>query len=122
MFCHGNEAQAESDIKSSDLVGTWQQQYSETPWAVQFNEDGTYRTADTVLRLKNVPQDVGRFKLEGTTLTIISNDDSETPCKGLIGRYKIEMTEGRKLELIKQMEQCEERTSIYDQYWNKVSP
>ena len=63
----------ENDVTMKSLLGVWQQ-YSEVPWAIQFNKDGTFRTAHTVLRLEKIPIDEGRFKLKGATLSFISND------------------------------------------------
>ena len=110
---------AENVIKKSDLVGTWHQS-TEIPWAIQFNEDGTYTTAHTILRLKKIHKDVGRFELKGKSLTVISNDDCDSPCKGLSGRYEVKLI-GKRLELIEQEEKCMERSDIYYQIWKKVS-
>jgi hypothetical protein len=117
------EAYGEDDITMQELLGTWWTPDSKhTPWAIQFNEDGTFRTAHTYLRLENFPRDEGRFQLEGTSLTLKSNKDCEGSCKGLQGMYELEFTKYGKLLLKEQEEQCLERKEICGSPWIRVSP
>ena len=87
------ETYGEDDITLEKISGIWwTYDANDIPWAIQFNEDGTFRTAHTYLRLERIPIDEGRFQLEGTSLTLISNKDCEGSCKGLKGQYKVEFT------------------------------
>ncbi len=116
---NSSETYGENNITMTDLLGIWHQ-YSDIPWAIQFNEDGTFRSAHTVLRLEKVSKDEGRFQLEGTSLTLISNDDFEGSCKGLEGRYKVEIIEYGRLLLKEQEDQCLERKEVCSSPWIKV--
>ena len=119
MGALSSETYGENNITMLDLLGIWQQ-HSDIPWAIQFNENGTFRTAYTVLRLEKIPKDEGRFQLEGTSLTLISNDDCEGSCKGLEGRYKVEFTEYGRLLLKEQEDPCLERKEVCSSPWIKV--
>jgi hypothetical protein len=77
-------AYADDNITMQKLIGIWwTHDADQVPWAIQFNEDGTFRSAHTYLRLETVPKDEGQFQLEGTSLTLISNSDCEGSCKEL---------------------------------------
>ena len=116
-------AYGEDDIAMQKLLGIWWTPDSmQTPWAIQFNEDGTFRTAHTYLRLEKFPRDEGRFQLEGTSLTLISNKDCAGSCKGLQGMYELEFTKYDKLLLKEQEEQCLERKEVCSSPWIRVSP
>jgi len=115
------ETCGEDKITMQKLSGIWwTHDANEVPWAIQFNEDGTYRIAQTVLRLDTMPQDEGKFQLEETSLTFISNKDCEGSCKGLEGNYKVEFTKYDKLMLIEQADQCMERKEFCRRPWSKV--
>ena len=49
----GTKAHGENNFTMKNLLDIWQQ-YSEIPWAIQFNKDGSFRTAHTVLRLEKI--------------------------------------------------------------------
>lgn len=115
------ETSGENKITMQKLSGIWwTYDANDVPWAIQFNEDRTYRMAHTVLRLDKMPQDEGKFQLEGTSLTLISNKDCEGSCKGLEGNYKVEFTKYDKLMLIEQADQCMERKEVCQRPWSKV--
>ena len=77
VACAGS--QSASSITEEDLIGVWDE-----TGALQFNEDGTYRSAYAVPWLETTPMEVGQFRLEGTTLTFISSNDSQD-CRGQSG-------------------------------------
>jgi hypothetical protein len=115
------ETYGEDKITMQKLSGTWwTYDADDIPWAVQFNEDGTFRMAHTVLRLERIPKDEGKFKLEGTSLILISNKDCEGSCKGLEGNYKIEFTKYDKLMLKEQDDQCMERKEVCLRPWRRA--
>ena len=85
---------ADDTIMMQKLLGTWwTHDVNEVPWALQFKEDGTFRSAHTYLRLEKMPVDEGRFQLKGTSLTLISNKDCKGSCKGLKGTYEVGFSE-----------------------------
>ncbi len=115
------ETCGEDKITMNKLSGVWwTYDANEVPWAIKFNEDGSYRMAHTVLRLNKMPKDEGKFQLKGTSLTLISNKDCEGSCKGLEGSYKVEFTKYDKLMLIEQADQCMERKEVCQRPWSKV--
>jgi hypothetical protein len=112
---------AEDNITMQKLLGIWWTHDSnQTPWAIQFNEDRTFRSAHTYLRLEKKAQDEGRFELKGTSLTLISNKDCEGSCKGLKGRYEVEFTEYDQLLLKEQNDPCLERKEVCRAPWIKA--
>ena len=118
---NASETNAEDKNTMQNLLGIWwTPDATDVPWSIQFNEDGTFRTATTHLRLKKSPIDEGRFKLEGTSLTLISNKDCKGSCKGLKGRYKVVFTKFNKLLLKEQEDPCVQRREICCLPWVKV--
>ena len=115
------ETFGQDNIAKTDLLGVWQQ-YADIPWAIQFNEDGTFRAAYTVARLEQVPEDEGRFLLRGTSLSLVSDKDCKGSCKGLKGIYKVEFTAYGWLLLKEQKEACEVRSIACTQPWVRVAP
>ena len=116
------ETCGEDKITMKKLSGIWWTYDSnDVPWAIQFNEDGTFRMAHTVLRLERRPKDEGKFNLEGTSLILISNKDCKGSCKGLEGKYKIEFTKFRKLMLTEQDDQCLERKEVCRRPWGRTT-
>jgi hypothetical protein len=116
-----SDTYAEDNITKQKLIGTWwTHDTNQVPWAIKFNEDGTFRSAHTYLRLKKFPADEGYFKIKGTTLTLISNSDCEGSCKGLKGRYEVEFTQYGQLKLNEQQDQCSERKEVCRAPWIKV--
>ena len=111
----------EDKITAQKLSGIWwTYDANDVPWAIQFNKDGTFRIAHTVLRLEKLPKDEGSFQLEGNSLILISNKDCEGPCKGLEGNYKVEFTKFDKLLLKEQDDQCLERKEVCRAPWGRV--
>jgi hypothetical protein len=114
-------AYADDNITMQKLIGIWwTHDADQVPWAIQFNEDGTFRSAHTYLRLETVPKDEGQFQLKGTSLTLISNSDCEGSCKGLEGRYEVEFTEYGQLVLKEQQDQCSKRKEVCRAPWIKA--
>jgi len=115
------ETSGEDNIMKQRLFGTWWTYDSnDIPWAIQFNEDGTFRVAHTSLRLENIPKDEGKFQLQGTSLILISNKDCEGSCKGLKGNYEVEFTKYDKLLLKEQDDQCLERKETCSGSWMRA--
>ena len=105
-------------IGGVDITGVWKQQGAYT----QFNEGGTYRTANTLAFLEEAPFDVGQFRLEGTSFTFISSDESWA-CPGLTGSYEVELTEQGQLQFVLQEDACEMRGIKYSaEPWDRVEP
>jgi hypothetical protein len=92
-----------------DLIGLWLATETGMDY-VQFNEDGTYRHAHAVPWLETAPVEVGQFRLEGTTLTFSSSNESRE-CKGQSGSYQVELTGQDQLQFVLQEEPCQYRTS-----------
>jgi len=115
------ETYGEDNITMQRLSGIWwTYDANDIPWAIQFNEDGTFRIAHTVLRLDKLPKDEGKFQLEGTSLILTSNKDCEGSCKGLKGTYKVEFTKYDKRLLKEQDDQCLERKEVCRADWDRV--
>ena len=115
------ETYGEDNITMQRLSGIWwTYDADDIPWAIQFNENGTFRIAHTVLRLDKLPKDEGKFQLEGTSLILISNKDCEGSCKGLKGTYKVEFTKYDKLRLKEQDDQCLERKEVCRRPWRRA--
>jgi hypothetical protein len=105
-------------IGGVDITGVWKQEDAYT----QFNEDGTYRTAYTLAFLEKAPFEVGQFRLEGTSFTFITSDESWL-CPGLIGSYEVELTEQGQLQFVLQEDACEMRGIKYSaEPWDRVEP
>lgn len=116
-----SETYAEDNIAIQKLIGIWwTHDANQVPWAIQFNEDGTFRSAHTYLRLETEPKDEGQFQIKGTSLTLISNRDCEGSCKGLKGRYEMEFTEYGQLVLKEMEDQCSERKEVCKGPWIKA--
>jgi len=71
-----------------DLYGTW----THIGRLFQFNEDGTYVVAASVDGLTSAPLIYGDFRLEGTRLTYIPDEESSR-CAGTTGIYEVEAAE-----------------------------
>ena len=62
-------------ITVKNLTGVWKE--NEGSVFLKLNEDGTYAFADVgPAFLEKAPFDAGQFRLEGTLLTFITNDES----------------------------------------------
>lgn len=116
-----SDTYADDNYTMQKLIGIWwTHDVNNIPWAIQFNEDGTFRTAHTYLRLEKFPKDEGQFQLKGTSLILFSNSDCEGSCKGLKGRYEVKFTEYGQLLLNAQEDQCSERKEACRAPWVKV--
>lgn len=112
---------ADDNTTMSRLLGIWWTHDSqEVPWAIQFKDDGTFRSAHSYLRLEKMPVDTGHFQVKGTLLKLISDNDCKGPCKGLKGHYKVKFTKYGELKLIEQKDQCFKRKEVCGRPWVKV--
>jgi hypothetical protein len=109
-------------IGGMDITGVWKWNQEDGEVYVQFNEDGTYRTAYVLAFLEKAPFDVGQFRLEGTSFTFITSDESWL-CPGLTGSYEVELTEQGQLQFVLQEDACEMRGIKYPaEPWDRVEP
>jgi hypothetical protein len=116
--CAGS--QSAPSIGGVDITGVWMQEDGELYF--QFNEDGTYRTAYVLAFLEKAPFEVGQFRLEGTSFTFITSDESWL-CPGLIGSYEVELTEQDQLQFVLQEDACEGRgIKVPAEPWDRVEP
>jgi hypothetical protein len=102
-----------------DLIGIWRH-----PGGIylKLNEDGTYRLAEIVARLETLPNEFGRFELEGTTFTFITSNESPG-CTGQTGSYQVELTEQGKLRYVSlQEDPCQWRANNAPIAWERVGP
>ena len=113
--CAGS--QPAPSITVEDLIGVWHGYYY-----LQLSEDGTYRFADYRQVLEEDPWNVGQFRLEGTSLTFITDIESEV-CAGQTGSYEIELTEEGQLQFELQEDPCmERRLGLPAGPWDRVEP
>jgi hypothetical protein len=117
-----SDPNAQEDKTLQWLLGTWwTHDADEIPWAMQFRDDGTFRSAHTYLRLEERAIDEGRYQLEGTSLTLISDKNCQGSCKGLKGHYKVEFKNYDQLWLNAQADQCPKRKEICNRPWVRIS-
>ena len=121
VFLNVSDTCADDKLTMQKLIGIWWTHDAEqVPWAIQFNEDGTFRSAHTYVRLEKFPKDEGQFQVKGTSLTLISNSDCESSCKGLKGRYEVEFTKYGQLILKAIQDECSERKEVCKAPWIKA--
>jgi hypothetical protein len=102
-----------------DITGVWK--HSGPAVFLQLNEDGTYRTATSLAFLEQAPEDIGQYRLEGTSFTFIPSDET-SGCKGQ-GSYELELTEQGQLQFTVQEDACEMRGIVYSsRSWDRVEP
>jgi len=107
-------------ITVKNFTGVWYIARWET--YLQLNEDGRYSFADTQQELEEAPFDAGQFRLEGTLLTFITNNESEL-CAGQTGSYEVELTEEGQLQFVLQEDPCwERRLGLPAEPWVWVQP
>ena len=108
-----------SSITLEDLVGIWQnvddKQY------LQLNEDGTYRVSSYIAGLEEYPFEVGQFRLEGGSFTLITGDESHF-CRGQHGSYQVELTGQGQFHFELQEDACQIRISFQSGMFDPVSP
>lgn len=103
-----------------DITGVWK--HSGPTVFLQLNEDGTYRTATSLAFLEQAPEDIGQYRLEGTSFTFIPSDET-LDCKGLSGSYELELTEQGQLQFTVQEDACEMRGFVFsNRPWERVEP
>ena len=108
-------------IGGVDLTGVWKRS-SGTEAYLQLNEDGAYSFARAQQELEEAPLEGGQFRLEGTSLTFITNSESEY-CAGQTGSYQVELTEQGQLEFVIQEDPCwDRRHGVPTQSWDRVEP
>lgn len=78
----------------------------------QFDEDGTFRTAQRVVtNLQDSPQQLGQFTFEGGLLTIVASDESPL-CAGQSGTYEVRLLEQGQISLFQLEDECPMRDSV----------
>lgn len=109
-----------ANITVEDLVGVWYMASLET--FLQFNEDGTFSFANAQGELEEAPFDAGQYRLEGTSLTFITNKESKL-CAGQTGSYEIELTEEGQVQFVPQEDQCSLRLAgLRSGLWPRFEP
>jgi hypothetical protein len=112
-------------ISQEDLIGIWTGSLTvgteRITYVFQFNEDGTWRAAQTADLLDCCPAEWGEFQLEGTSLTFITSDESAF-CKGQTGTYELKLAEEDQLQFVLFEDACSPRTSIVIEPWSRASP
>ncbi len=107
-----------STFSEEDLIGIWTHGGSYN----QFNEDGTYVVAASADELTSQPIEYGDFRLEGSTLTFITNEESGL-CAGETGNYEVEMAEEGRIEITVVEDSCNERSRfLRNVFLNRYSP
>jgi hypothetical protein len=102
------------------LTGVWYLAIYET--YLQLNGDGRFSFADTQQELEEAPFDAGQFRLEGTSLTFIINNESKL-CAGQTGSYEVELTEEGELRFVLEEDECwERRLGVPAEPWSRVEP
>ena len=110
--------QPASAINVKDLIGIWTHGGS----YYQFNEEGTYVTAASADALTSQPIEYGDFRLEGTTLTFITDEESGF-CAGKTGSYEVEIAEEGRIEITVVEDSCSERARFQrNVFLNRYSP
>ena len=106
-----------------DIIGVWQFGSGDTAIFHQFDEDGTYRTAQRVVtNLQDSPQQLGEFTLEGGSLILVASDDSPA-CAGQSGTYEVHLLEQDQISFLLQEDPCTMRTDYWMRGgWEPVSP
>ena len=98
---------------ADDIIGVWQFGSGDTAIFHQFDEDGTFRTAQrAVANLQDNPQQLGQFTLEDGTLTLVASDESPL-CAGQNSAYEVHLLEGGQISFIQREDQC----TIRAEYW-----
>ena len=91
---------------NDDIIGIWQLGSGTFSLFIQFNEDGTYRTAERVVtNLEDSPQDLGQFVLNAGLLTLNSSDESPL-CEGRSGTFEVHLFEQGQIGLYLVEDQC----------------
>jgi hypothetical protein len=114
------DSQPAPSIGGVDITDIWKQ--DEGPEVLQLNEDGTFAAAPMNPDfLEKAPTDIGEFRLEGTSFTFITSDESAF-CAGQTGRYQVGLTEQGQLEFELEEDPCYERANGYLGTWSRYEP
>jgi hypothetical protein len=109
-----------SSTTAENLTGVWYFDFSET--YLQLKEDGTFGFADSVQELEEAPFDAGQYRLEGTSLTFMTDNES-LYCRSKTGSYEVELTEEGHLQFVLQEDPCwERRSALPAEPWVWVEP
>ena len=93
-----------------DIIGIWQWGNGNHAVFFQFDEDGTYRTAQRVVtNLQDSTQQLGQFTLEGGLLTLVTSEESPL-CAGQSGTYEVHLLEQGRISFFQHEDQCTIRT------------
>ena len=95
-------------IEGEDLIGIWVSRVGGA--YIQFNADGTFNVASTVDGLTSQGHDYGDFRLEGTALMLITDEESPF-CAGQTGHYQVEISEEGKIETTLVDDPCSDRST-----------
>lgn len=93
-----------------DLIGLWHEESGDVHF-LQFNEDGTFRAGSSEWATENTPYDGGQFQVEGTLITLTSNNKSSI-CKGQTGTYQLELTKKDQLQFTLVEDECGTRSVL----------
>jgi hypothetical protein len=116
--CAGLQPASSSAV--DDLTGVWYIARFDT--YLQINGDGSFGFADSQPELDTAPFDAGQYRFEGTTLTFMTDDESEY-CTGATGSYVITLTEESQIEFVVQEDPCwERRMGLMSEPWVWVEP
>jgi hypothetical protein len=116
--CAGS--QPASGTALENLTGVWKEEGD--PVFLQLKEDGAYAFAEVgPAFLEKAPFDAGQFRLDGTVLTFISNDET-VYCAGQTGSYQVALTEQGQLQFELEEDACPERASGVPGSWSWYEP
>ena len=106
-LCLITACQPVESITVDEIIGVWEE---ETGWPFLFlNEDGTYVFADSKSSYgPENPLEFGLYELEGSTLTVHADDQSQGDCAGTSGSVHVEFIEEDKLRFTLIEEECSE--------------
>ena len=102
---------------ADDIIGIWQLGFGDHAVFYQFDEDGTFQTAQRVVtNLQDSPQQLGQFTLEGGTLILVNSVESPY-CAGQNGTYEVYLLEGGQISFLEREDPCTFRA----EYWMRGS-
>lgn len=91
---------------AEDILGKWQLGSGDLALFFQFNQDGTYRTAQRIVtNLQDSPTQMGQFIVEEGLLTLVPSDESPL-CAGKSGTYEVHLLEQGRIGFFLIEDQC----------------
>jgi hypothetical protein len=97
---------------AEDIIGIWQFGSGDLTVFFQFDEDGTYRTAQRVVtNLQDSPQQFGQFTLEASLLTLVNNDNSPL-CPGQSGTFEVYLLKQGQISIVQSEDPCTIRAGM----------